>query len=147
MAGGRLPLTSTPGGCSRARTAGGSLSIPGNDLAVSETPVVNGRDIWGFFHSWPLTLTTSGRTARPHGLRLPLRRGQRGTATLRRPDGRSDSPDLKAAALRALPYAANTTGGFDWVKMDRGSPSAAAWYIFAKNPSTPSLLTRPRCDR
>ncbi len=37
----------------------------------------------------------------------------------------------------ALPYAANRSGGYDWVDPTRGFTSCAAWYILAKNGVNP----------
>ena len=44
--------------------------------------------------------------------------------------------------VRALPYTANKSGGFDWVSQDRGFTSTCAWYIFAKNGFNPYTLQK-----
>ncbi|MFH1369489.1 MAG: hypothetical protein ABII64_10245 [Elusimicrobiota bacterium] len=41
---------------------------------------------------------------------------------------------------KALPYTLNKQGGIDWVILDRGFASCAAWYIFAKNRFNPMRL-------
>jgi len=46
---------------------------------------------------------------------------------------------IKGIPSNALPFTANTTGGYDWVDITKGFSSACAWYIFAKyafNPFT-----------
>ena len=53
--------------------------------------------------------------------------------------------DLDGVQTRALPYAANTTGEFGWVRTDRGFSSACAWYLLAKSRFNPlTLETGPR---
>ncbi|MCX6151203.1 MAG: T9SS type A sorting domain-containing protein [Ignavibacteriales bacterium] len=44
---------------------------------------------------------------------------------------------IKGISSYALPYTANTTGGYDWVDIKKGFSSACAWYIFAKNAFNP----------
>ena len=40
----------------------------------------------------------------------------------------------------ALPFTANTTGGYDWVDINKGFSSACAWYIFTKYGFNPFTL-------
>lgn len=37
----------------------------------------------------------------------------------------------------AVPYTANTSGGYDWVDINKGFSSSCAWYIFAKHGFNP----------
>ncbi len=39
---------------------------------------------------------------------------------------------IKGTSSLALPFTANTTGGYNWVDITKGFSSACAWYIFAK---------------
>jgi hypothetical protein len=39
---------------------------------------------------------------------------------------------IKGTSCLALPYTANTSGGYSWVDVTKGFSSACAWYIFAK---------------
>jgi hypothetical protein len=145
IGGNRLPLDLyTWRVLARPDGRGDPLSIPENDLRYRKRLRVNGRAVWGFFHSAAVDVDNIwvdgvghmacayyavGDTARGHFYANQL------DALLipRVIDGRT---------LKALPYAANTDGGFDWVKTDRGFTSAAAWYIFAKNRFNPLTLTR-----
>ncbi|RJP64350.1 MAG: T9SS C-terminal target domain-containing protein [Ignavibacteriales bacterium] len=39
---------------------------------------------------------------------------------------------IKGISSFALPFTANTSGGYNWVDITKGFSSACAWYIFAK---------------
>ena len=49
--------------------------------------------------------------------------------------------DLNGIATRSIPYTISHRGGYDWVRLDRGFVSTAAWYIFAKNRFNPMMLS------
>ena len=50
--------------------------------------------------------------------------------------------DINGVRCRAFPYVANKTGGYEWVRFDRGFVSVAAWYLFAKNGFNPMTLEK-----
>jgi len=49
--------------------------------------------------------------------------------------------DINGVATRSIPYTAGKNGGYDWVNLNKGFVSTAAWYIFAKNRFNPMMLT------
>lgn len=50
--------------------------------------------------------------------------------------------NINGIKTRALPYSANKQGDYAWVDPKKGTASAAAWYIFAKNGFNPMTLRK-----
>lgn len=150
IGGGRLPLDLyTWRVMARPSGNGDLLAIPENDLRFRKRLKVNGKDIWGFFHSPAVDIDNIWVDGVGHMACAYYAVGntERGHFYANQLDALLIPRDIEGRALRALPYAANTSGGFDWVKLDKGFTSAAAWYIFAKNRFNPLTLTRAPAAR
>ena len=120
------------------------LNIPEYDLRYRKTLDINGRKVVGMFHGAEPEISNiwtdgTGHMAVAHILYGDRERGYFYSNQL---DGMLFDRTINGNKLRALPYAANTKGGYDWVKFDRGFVSCAAWYIFAKNKFNPLMLEK-----
>lgn len=50
--------------------------------------------------------------------------------------------EIAGCAVRALPYTLSRSGSYEWVNLEKGFSSCAAWYIFAKHRFNPMTLER-----
>jgi hypothetical protein len=118
------------------------LDIPEFDLRYRKTLTVRGNKITGFYHGPDPKIENIWLDGTGHIACAYLLYGdpQRGNFYANQLDGLLFDRELGGVKGRALPYTANGTGGYEWVKTDRGFISVCAWYIFAKNRFNPMRL-------
>lgn len=115
------------------------LDVPEWDSRYRKTISLRGRHVTGFFHGpdpgrhniWTDGL---GHMACAH---LTCGTVEKGYYYTNQMDSMMLEGRVKGEYTHALPYAANRTGGYEWVDTARGFTSCAAWYILAKNRVNP----------
>lgn len=122
----------------------GLLDIPDSDPRYRKTLTVNGRPVMGFYHSADsgtdnIWLDGTGHMACAY---LTCGDPYRGHFYANQLDALLIDRVINGVKTRALPYTANQSGGYDWVRPDRGFISVSAWYLFAKNRFNPMTLQR-----
>ncbi|MEK8024065.1 MAG: hypothetical protein AAB229_09695, partial [Candidatus Hydrogenedentota bacterium] len=124
------------------REAAPLLDIPEFDLRYRKTLTVNGRQVAGFYHGPDPKVENAWLDGTGHIAVAYLLYGDplRGNFYANQLDGFMIDRELNGVTYRVLPYTANGSGGYDWVKQDRGFISVCAWYIFAKNKFNPMVL-------
>jgi len=121
------------------------MNVPDYDLRFRKTIKVNGRDVAGVWHGPDANITDNiwidgvGHMACGYFAVGDIERGNFYANQL---DALLMDIEINGVATRGLPYTVNRKGGYDWVELDKGFVSAAAWYIFAKNKSNPMTLER-----
>lgn len=120
----------------------GLLNIPEYDLRYRKTVDFNGKKAIGFYHSPDMEINNAWLDGTGHIACAFITCGdkQRGYFYANEMDKFIISRKIDNITLKALPYTSNKSGGFEWVRQDRGFISVAAWYIFAKNGFNPLTL-------
>ncbi|MBN2189859.1 MAG: hypothetical protein JW728_01445 [Candidatus Aureabacteria bacterium] len=120
----------------------GLLNIPEYDLRYRKTVDFNGKKAVGFYHSPDNEINNVWLDGTGHIACAFISCGdkQRGYFYANEMDKFIVGRKINNIMLKALPYTANKSGGFEWVRQDRGFISVAAWYIFAKNGFNPLTL-------
>jgi hypothetical protein len=130
------------------REAAAILDIPEFDLRYRKTITANERKVTGFYSQADPKIENIWLDGTGHIACAYLLYGDplRGNFYSNQLDALLFDRELGGVRTRALPYTANGTGGYEWVKTDRGFISVCAWYIFAKNRFNPLRLeqTPPR---
>lgn len=120
------------------------LDIPDYDLRYRKTLAVNGKKATGFYHGPDINIDNIWLDGTGHMACAYIAFGdfRRGYFYANQLDAFIIDRLVREKRTRALPYTANKTGGYEWVNLDKGFVSAAAWYIFAKNGFNPLQLTQ-----
>lgn len=119
------------------------MNIPDYDLRFRKTITLNGRDVAGVWHGPDANITDNiwidgvGHMACGYVAAGNLERANFYANQL---DALLMDREINGVSTRGLPYTINHKGGYDWVQLDKGFVSAAAWYIFAKNRFNPMKL-------
>lgn len=118
------------------------LNIPEYDLRYRKTLRAKGKPVAGFYHGPDIEarniwLDGTGHIACAY---ITLGDKERGYFYSNQLDAFIIEREINGIKTHALPYTANNTGGYEWVRLDRGFVSVAAWYIFAKNGFNPLRL-------
>jgi len=123
---------------------GDLLNIPEFDFRYRKTVEFNGRGVTGFYHSANPDVQNIWTDGLGHMACAQIAYGDRhrGYYYANQMDLMLIDRNIGGQHTRALPYTANQTGGFDWVKTDEGFTSCCAWYIFAKNGFNPYTCQR-----
>jgi len=118
------------------------LDIPEYDLRYRKSMTINGREVMGFYDHADINITNIWLDGVGHIACGYFAGGniERGNFYANQLDAFLMEREINGVRTRALPYAANHSGGYEWVKLDRGALSAAAWYIFAKNHFNPMII-------
>ena len=120
------------------------LDVPDFDLRYRKTIRVNGRAAMGFYHTADLSIENIWLDGTGHIACAYLAYGDpsRGCFYSNQLDAFLIDRVIGGVKTRALPYTANQTGGYEWVRPDRGFVSVSAWYLFSKNKFNPMTLER-----
>jgi hypothetical protein len=125
-----------------------ALAVPENDLRYRKTVRWKGRPVMGFFHGAVSDVNNLWIDGLGQMSCAYVEAGDDARANFysNQMDALFIDREMGGQKTRALPYTANAEGGFQWVRLDRGFTSTAAWYIFAKNRFNPFTLrtTPPR---
>lgn len=120
------------------------LNIPDYDLRYRKTLTVNGKKVMGFYHGADINIDNIWLDGTGHIACAYMTCGdrQRGYFYANQLDAYIIDRVINGVKTRAIPYTANKAGGYDWVDINKGFVSVAAWYIFAKNGFNPLQLTQ-----
>jgi hypothetical protein len=118
------------------------LNIPEYDLRYRKTLNINGKKVMGLFPFPDININNiwldgTGHIACAY---FAIGNKERGYFYANQLDAFLTDRVINGVRVRSLPYTANQTGGFEWVRPERGFISVAAWYIFAKNQFNPLTL-------
>ena len=118
------------------------LDIPEFDLRYRKSIQFPGRNAVGFYHGPDIDVDNVWLDGTGHMACAFLTCGDplRGNFYANQLDAFVIEEDFDGKVLHSLPYAANRTGGYQWIDPGRGVASAAAWYIFAKSRFNPLRL-------
>jgi hypothetical protein len=118
------------------------LDIPEFDLRFRKSIEFGGRQAVGFYHGPDIDVDNVWLDGTGHMACAYLTCGDRlrGNFYANQLDAFVIEEDFDGKVLHSLPYAANRTGGYQWIDPGRGVGSAAAWYLFAKNRFNPLRL-------
>lgn len=124
------------------RAEGGFLNVPEYDLRYRKTVRVRGSAACGFYPRPDLGISNIWMDGLGHMACAQMTAGdrERGFFYADQMDSFLIDRSLGGVRTKALPFAANTTGEFGWVRPDRGFSSACAWYLFAKYRFNPLTL-------
>lgn len=133
----------------RAMAYGGAaaaelLRVPDFDLRYRKVLEVNGRRAAGVYPFANGEVTNAWLDGTGHMACAFFAAGdvERGNFYANQYDAFLVDRTVNGVPCRGVPYTANTTGEFPWVRTERGFASTAAWYIFAKNRFNPFTLER-----
>lgn len=121
------------------------LDIPERDLRYRKTVTFNGKPAAGFYTGADPSINNVWLDGLGHIACAEFACGNsdRGAFYANQMDSFLIARRIGGVLTKALPYAANQTGVFDWVDTSKGFTSACAWYIFAKNKFNPMTLDGP----
>jgi hypothetical protein len=116
------------------------LDIPDFDLRFRKTMMVHGREVTGVWHGPDASIRDNmwidgiGHMACAYFASGNVDRGNFYANQL---DLLLIDREINGVATRGIPYTVSHAGGYDWIELDKGFVSAAAWYIFSKNNFNP----------
>jgi hypothetical protein len=118
------------------------LDIPDFDLRYRKVLHVNGEPVMGLYDHANLHITNSWLDGVGHIACAYISAGnpERGYFYANQLDPFIIERIINGQVTHAIPYVANNTGGYEWVDLNRGFVSVAAWYVFAKNKLNPLTL-------
>jgi len=122
------------------------LEIPDFDLRYRKIMEINGKKVMGFYHGPDGDIKNIWIDGLGHMACAYFAAGneERGNFYANQMDAFLIDRNINGVHVRALPYTVNKDGGYDWVDVNKGATSAAAWYIFAKNHFNPFTLETER---
>lgn len=121
------------------------LNIPDYDLRYRKIVSVNGRDVTGVWHGADGNIRSNiwidgvGHMACAY---YAAGNEERADFYANQMDLLLMDREISGVMTRGIPYTVIHEGGYDWVALDRGFLSTAAWYIFAKNRFNPMTLKK-----
>jgi len=117
------------------------LEIPENDRKYKKIVVFNDKEVIGFF-SGPTDVDNIWIDGVGHIACAFYSVGdvKRGDFYVEQLEKMFIIRKINNREAKALPYTANTKGGYEWVDVNKGFSSAVCWYIFAKNRFNPLTL-------
>jgi len=120
----------------------GVLDIPDDDLRYRKIFTHNGRPVMGLYDHPDITVTNSwldgvGQRACAY---IAVGNKPRGYFYANQIDAFLIDRTINGVKTRTVPFTANQSGSYGWVRLDRGFISATAWYIFAKHEFNPMTL-------
>ncbi|MFA5292185.1 MAG: hypothetical protein WC496_04030 [Phycisphaerae bacterium] len=120
------------------------LNIPDYDLRYRKILTFNGKEAMGFYHCPNIEIDNVWLDGTGHIACAYIAYGDRtrGYFYADQMDNFMINQTINGVKTHALPYTANKTGGYNWVRSDRGFISVCAWYIIAKNKFNPMNLER-----
>ena len=120
------------------------LNIPDYDFRYRKILDVNGRKAMGFYNCPDIDVNNVWLDGTGHIVCAYLAYGDktRGYFYADQMDNFMINRTINGINTHALPYTANQSGGYKWVRPDRGFISTCAWYIIAKNKFNPMNLRR-----
>jgi hypothetical protein len=120
------------------------LDIPDYDLRYRKILTVNGKQAMGFYNCPDININNVWLDGTGHIACAYIAYGDktRGYFYADQLDAFLIDRVINGVKTHALPYTANKTGGYDWVRSDRGFISVCAWYIMAKNKFNPMTLEK-----
>ena len=118
------------------------LDIPDFDLRYRKVLDVKGQPVMGLYDHADLHVTNSWLDGVGHIACAYISAGnpQRGYFYANQLDPFIIERVINGHVTHAIPYVAKNEGNYEWVDMNRGFASVAAWYIFAKNRFNPMTL-------
>lgn len=120
------------------------LDIPDYDLRYRKVVVFNGSKAMGFYNCPNIEADNVWLDGTGHIACAYIAYGDktRGYFYADQLDKFLINQTISGVVTHALPYTANRSGGYEWVRPDRGFISVNAWYIFAKNRFNPMTLKK-----
>lgn len=120
------------------------LDIPDSDTRYRKTVECNGKPAMGFYHGPDSNINNIWLDGTGHIACAYITCGDkfRGYFYANQLDNFIIERNINNTITHAIPYTFNTTGGYNWVKHDKGFISVVAWYFLAKNKFNPFQLTQ-----
>ncbi|MCS7151200.1 MAG: hypothetical protein NZ928_02290 [Endomicrobia bacterium] len=117
------------------------LELVENDTRYKKQVVFNGKTVTGFF-SGPTNVDNIWIDGLGHiaCAYYSVANTEKGDFYVREMEKLIIEKELNGVKVKTLPYTANTSGGYEWVDVNKGFTSAVCWYIFAKHKFNPFTL-------
>ncbi len=119
------------------------LDIPESDIRYRKTVESNGKKAVGFFHGPDINADNIWLDGTGHMACAYITCGDKhkGFFYANQLDNFAIERKINNTLTHAIPYTFNASGGYGWVRHDRGFISVVAWYFLAKNKFNPLQLT------
>ncbi len=120
------------------------VNVPENDPGFKKQVIFKGRQVTGFFSRDDINVNNIWLDGLGHMVCAFYSSGfpERGDYYNTQLDSLLINRVIGTVNCLAVPYTANTQGGYDWVDINKGFSSSCAWYIFAKHGFNPFTFDR-----
>jgi hypothetical protein len=120
------------------------LNVPDYDFRYRKILTVNGKQAMGFYNCCDIDANNIWLDGTGHIACAYIAYGDktRGYFYADQLDSFLINQTINGVKVRSLPYTANKTSGYEWVRPDSGFISVCAWYIMAKNRFNPMTSER-----